>query len=196
MFAIGCLLWGATYALGLAAQNGETLTLERLCDESDLIVQAEVAVVYPPSARPTGRPGETDALLRISRTIKGATDISEVVVAQVQPMLEPGQQYIMFLSSAITPDRLAALPTRNGTPRYEVTYPLFSQFNVAGQKVHVGRVPVGASGGPRIDMAYWKRYEERSASEVIGEIVEHVRQNVSVPSRADRLRGSVVGGRR
>jgi hypothetical protein len=108
-------------------------SLEFITDNAPVVVDATVDSVFPAVEVGPDRRLETDSQLRVDRILKGPLQLTQIVVSQmggvrgqrkevasgVDPFMNPGERYILFLQF-VPATRLAALPPRNGLPRYDI----------------------------------------------------------------------------
>jgi hypothetical protein len=158
-------------------------SLKQLVDMSSLIVEGVVEKVMP-SRRGAGQTWiETDSVIDIAQTFKGATNGSAIVIAQMggrdggaadQPtqysLVQAGERYIFFLS----PDDRKALPSVSGLKRYDVT------------AAWSGLLFVGADGlihtDPKYNDPLRKKYEGKTKAEMIDLLKDAMNQkHVPVP---------------
>lgn len=104
-------------------------TLKQLCDMSTLIVEGNVSTSLLPRQLSASNL-ETDAIITIARTLKGAAPNPDVAVSQrggtlgkltISPaqysIMQPGEKYLLFLKDDTRPN----IPQISGAKRYFVT---------------------------------------------------------------------------
>jgi hypothetical protein len=146
-------------------------SLSELSNRATLIVEAEVQSVYTPTALNNDpRTLHTDALLRITRVLKGSGRSSQLVVGQaggVLPgrsvlstqfnLMKPGERYILFLKD-LSQRGAEVLPDR-GFPRFETIG-------------YAGLFFIDESGSVRLnpELPFRNTYDQRNKDVVISEI--------------------------
>jgi len=109
--------------------NPDALTdsIEKLADRSLLIVEGHVQAVFPPWIR--SQSFETDAMILITRVLKGSISEKQVVVSQAggimgdvkilptqYSLMQTGEHYILFLQN----ESRTFAPAHPGIPRYSI----------------------------------------------------------------------------
>lgn len=125
--------------------------LQRLCDASDIVIDGIVATAYP-SRSPSRGTLQTDFLISISRVLKGPDILRQVMVSQMggtigdfhlvtdqYALMQPGEQYILFLQI----DNRPSTPRRADIPPYYVTRSWAGLGRVVGGKMQLGTTAPG-----------------------------------------------------
>ena len=120
-------------------------SLKELCDMSSLIVEGTVrSSLFPRQLSPSSL--ETDAVVTVTRAVKGSAPNPDVVVSQkggtigkftLSPgqftIMQPGEKYLLFLRDDDRPD----IPVVSGAKRYVVTGFWSGQFLLSDGKIRV-----------------------------------------------------------
>lgn len=115
---------------------GATNSLEGMCDQAQLIIQAHVQTMFPARDKGEPPPGfpylETDFILQVDRVLKGSNSIREVAVTQRGginetqeqevvgfPLMKIGEDRLFFLTG---PDGVLKADGRPEVPNYQLIY--------------------------------------------------------------------------
>jgi hypothetical protein len=148
-------------------------SIEKLADQSLLIAEGYVQSVFPPWIR--NQSFETDAMILVTRVLKGSLSGEQVVVSQAggimgdvkilptqYSLMQTGEHYILFLKS----DPRTFGPTHPGIPRYSIAGGgVAGMVRVDGQNIHV-------SEGTRD--VFRSKYEGLSFVEALTAITKHI----------------------
>jgi ligand-binding sensor domain-containing protein len=132
---------------GTAALIVEPGSLKALCDMSTLIVEGLVTTSLTPRMLGIyGRTLETDAIITVTRTLKGKASNSDIVISQrggtigqftLKPVdydiVQPGEQYLLFLKDDNRPN----IPQISGAKRYFVIGAWSGLFYFNGGKMQL-----------------------------------------------------------
>jgi hypothetical protein len=154
------------------SQGSAPSSLRQLCDFSTLIVEGVVKTSLLPRLLSPNNP-ETDAVISVSRTLKGADPNPDIVVAQLggtigkftskpvqYSIMQPNETYLLFLKEDTRP-----IPQISGTKRYLVTGVWSGLFFF-----NAGKMVVAA--GPD---ALRKRYDGLSEDQVISLVTDAIK---------------------
>jgi hypothetical protein len=151
-------------------------SMDRLVKSSQLIIDGTVEST---SVRKSGtRSLETDAVIKITRTLKGAERSDHIVVAQVggvvgdfrwlpeqYSLFSRGDRYLLFLTAE---ERVNLnLPVVQNAPRYAITGAWGGLFKVEGTNI---RLPTG------MPPSFKTRYESADVGIVITDVLYWARQ--------------------
>jgi hypothetical protein len=181
-----CILAIASVLSGMsAAQGGASgpipASLNQMTDEVDLIAEVVVESVFPPSAqRQQALPGgqivmHRDALLRVTRVLKGSQPSSHIVHAgevgsglrenyqSPYPVLNVGRSLIIFFRK--TPKELVERLAERTQPRYD------------GRHGRAGIVEIDQDGKVHLmaTLPFRAQYDGRDKSLMIAEVESRVR---------------------
>ena len=148
-------------------------SIEKLADRSMLIVEGYVQTVFPPWIR--YQSFETDAMILVTRVLKGSLSGEQVVVSQAggilgdvkiltdqYSLMKTGEHYILFLQD----ETRTFAPVHPGIPRYSIIGASISgAVRVDGQNIHVNE----GNGD-----VFKKKYEGLSFDEAFTAITKHV----------------------
>jgi hypothetical protein len=129
--------------------------LERLCDLSDLVIDALVTTSLP--SRPPSRfTLQTDFLISITRVLKGPATLRQIMVSQMggsigdfhlvtdrYALMQPGERYILFLQN----DNRPSTPRTPGIPPYYVKRGWAGLGRVVDGKIQLGTTAPGELSG-------------------------------------------------
>ena len=150
-------------------------TLEAFIDSSDVIVDATVQSVFPPTeVQPLAF--VTDSVFRVNEVLKGSERSKEIVISQYGgvsgdfqqhpsqfDVVKSGERYFLFLTKP-SPERLRELTERPGLVRYDtMTYAGIVRVTPTG--VRMNR-----------DLEALKNYNETSALSFASQIANYVAQ--------------------
>jgi hypothetical protein len=148
-------------------------SIEKLADQSLVIVEGYVQAVFPPWI--WERSFKTDAMILVTRVLKGSLSGVQVVVSQnggimgevkILPtqysLMQAGEHYFLFLTN----DSRTYAPTHAGIPRY-----LIAGGGVAGT-VRVDGKTIHVSEGTRD--VFRNKYEGASFDEALTAVTRHV----------------------
>ena len=153
-------------------------SIEKLADQSLLIVEGYVQTVFPPWIK--YQIFETDAMILVTRVLKGSLSGNQVVVAQhggIQgdvkilttqySLMQTGEHYILFLQN----ESRTYAPAHPGIPRYSILGGgIAGTVRIDGQNIHV-------SEGNRD--VFKKKYEGLSFDEALTAITKHVEGGIA-----------------
>ena len=149
-------------------------TFQELCTASSLIIEGTALKSLP--ARETS-PGslETDAVISVTKTLKGPVNVHQFVLAQrggVTPnfsvlpeqytLVQPGEVYLMFLIE----DNRLNIPDVGGIKRYLITGIWSGLFHLQG-----GRMVMEAEERDPLR----RRYDGLSAEQIVNEVIAVIR---------------------
>jgi len=149
-------------------------TLRDLCKLSDLVILGIVTSVLP-GRQPSPRTIETDAVITVVQTLKGAAPNTEIAISQsggtigevsLKPvqyaLVQPGERYVLFLKE----DNRPQLPAVAGLKRYRVTGESAGLFYLNG-----GALQLNA---PEPNGTFQKNYAGASEGTVINLVTDAI----------------------
>jgi hypothetical protein len=162
--------------------------LPGLVRDADVIADATVISLFP--AAPLagargGQPPRTDALLKVNRLLKGKA-ADQIVVSQIGPagagnltnnggpMLQPGENIIIFLARILNPGRLAIVPDR-GIARFDSIPGDEGIIRIVQSKARLHPNLAGGFGRLTPRAAAWQKHEGLDVKQLVAEIEVHAK---------------------